>query len=47
MENWIDEGGGDNGSNIGQNNWKKVYEYIDNGDWGKEGNECSGKKIKS
>ena len=44
MENWIDEGGGYNGSNISQNNCKKVYEYIDNGDWGKEGKECSGKK---
>jgi hypothetical protein len=44
MENWIDDGGGDSGSNIGQSNWKKVYEYVDNGDWGKEGKECSGKK---
>jgi hypothetical protein len=45
MENWIDDGGGgDSGSNIGQSNWKKVYEYVDNGDWGKEGKECNGKK---
>jgi hypothetical protein len=51
MENWIDDedddddGGG--GSNLGQSNWKKVYEYVDNGNWGKEGKECNGKKTKS
>ena len=49
MENWIDDGGGGGGgggggSNLGQSNWKKVYEYIVNGDWGKEGKECSIKK---
>lgn len=47
MENWIDDDDADDdggGSNLGQSNWKKVYEYIDNGDWGKEGKECSGKK---
>ena len=43
MENWLDDDYGD-GSNLGQSNWKKVYEYVDNGDWGKEGKECSGKK---
>jgi hypothetical protein len=52
MENWIDDdeddsGGGGGGSNLGQSNWKKVYEYIDNGDWGKEGKECSIKKDES
>ena len=32
MENWIDEG--NEKSNI-QNSWKKVNEYIDDGNWGK------------
>ena len=41
LENWIDD---DSGSNLSQSNWKKVNEYVDNGDWGKEGKECSGKK---
>ena len=44
MENWIDDDDEGGGSNLGQSNWKKVYEYIDNGDWGKEGKECSVKK---
>ena len=45
MENWIDDDDGGGGSNLGQSNWKKVYEYVDNGgDWEKEGKECNGKK---
>ena len=41
IQNWIDD---DGGSNLDQSNWKKVYEYVDNGDWGKEGKECDGRK---
>ncbi len=41
MENWLDEG---NEKSNNQNSWKKVNEYIDNGNLGKKGKECGGKK---
>ncbi|HEY7080154.1 MAG TPA: hypothetical protein VH500_10665 [Nitrososphaeraceae archaeon] len=35
LEIWLDE------SNNG--NWKKVYDYVDDGGWGNEGDECGGR----
>ena len=35
LEIWLDK------SNDG--NWQKVYDYIDDGGWGNDGQECSGR----